>query len=217
MGGGEDPRDSHPQEHGSSPAYGVAAAAEPDDPGAGFLGMIFGGSGQEPKCPDYVPDDLRLAFTQEADIAKGSLQARADEWQAEVAAARESRIPPDLTVKFVYAWTLSKCAGAAEQQQGCALLVQLLLEDGYEHADEVAYLLAHTNYLRGDLGSARHFCVSLLRMRPDSDRAQRLHALIRSAQSYKQEKSFEAAAVGGALLLGVAGLALAFAAGGKKR
>jgi NaMN:DMB phosphoribosyltransferase len=52
-------------------------------------------------------------------------------------------------------------------------------------------------------------------MKPDSERAQRLHALVRQATGQKHDKALEAVAVGGAVLLGVAGLALAFAAGGK--
>ena len=98
---------------------------------------------------------------------------------------------------------------------GCSLLQALLEDDDYEYPDECAYSLAHVHYLYGDLRAARHFCESLLRMKPDSERALRLHALVRQAQGKKQDKAVEVAAVGGAVFLGVAGLALAFAAGGK--
>ena len=54
-------------------------------------------------------------------------------------------------------------------------------------------------------------------MSPDSARAQELHGYIRAAQSRKQERALEVAAVGGAVLVGVAGVALALASGGKGR
>jgi predicted Zn-dependent protease len=110
---------------------------------------------------------------------------------------------------------LTKHPGGSERRLGCALLQALLEEDDYEYPDECAYGLAHTHYLHGELRAARHFCESLLRMKPDSERAQRLHALVRQATGQKHDKALEAVAVGGAVLLGVAGLALAFAAGGK--
>jgi hypothetical protein len=111
--------------------------------------------------------------------------------------------------------TLTKHPGGSERRLGCSLLQALLEDDDYEYPDECAYGLAHTYYLHGELRAARYFCESLLRMKPDSERAQRLHALVRMATSQKQDKALEFAAVGGTVLLGVAGLALAFAAGGK--
>jgi neutral trehalase len=74
---------------------------------------------------------------------------------------------------------------------------------------------AHTHYLHGELEATWYFYDSLLRTKSDSEQAQRLHALVRQATGQKHDKALEVVAVGGAVLLGVAGLALAFAAGGK--
>ena len=60
---------------------------------------------------------------------------------------------------------------------------------------------AHTHYFHGDLEATWNFCESLLRTKPDSERAQRLHALKRQATGQKHDKALEVVAVGGAVLL----------------
>ncbi len=100
----------------------------------------------------------------------------------------------------------------------CVIYLTALIEvDSYSYPDDCIYGLALSGYLRGELTVSLRWCERLLRMRPGSERAQRLHQLVRAANIETREKSVEAVAIGGAIVVGIAGIALALAAGGKSK
>ena len=219
--GSPDPSDGMGSPH-VAPSQGPTPQEEDSGRNSGLFGDVFsglfgGGAAEDdaPTYPSYIAEDLKHAATEEALVARAALPLRTEEWIAEKAASKAEGRGPDLGLKFIYAWTLTKCLSSTEHRRGCSLLQALLEEDGYDYPDECALGIAQSHYYMGQLPPARHFCEVLLRMRPDSDRALKLHGAIRAAQASKAQGNAETAAVGGALL--IAGLALAFAAGGKSK
>jgi hypothetical protein len=212
------PGGSPDAESATSEPVASAPAATQDSQEQSLAGAFqFIGSFFQPlqiQYPAWAPDEFVEAAKQEAAAAAEDLPQRSSSWQNEKRESAAAGRSPKFEMKFVYAWTCLKCRSNEDQRRGLLLMEELIEFDNYPHTDECAYALAHANYMRSDLKEARRWCEALLRMKPDSDRAQKLHGLIRTAQSVKQEQTLEAAAVGGAVILGVAGIALAFAAGG---
>eukprot|EP00613_Pedinella_sp_CCMP2098_P030507 CAMPEP_0171727418 /NCGR_PEP_ID=MMETSP0991-20121206/26301_1 /TAXON_ID=483369 /ORGANISM="non described non described, Strain CCMP2098" /LENGTH=247 /DNA_ID=CAMNT_0012321191 /DNA_START=1 /DNA_END=744 /DNA_ORIENTATION=+ len=229
MGGGEDlPDIASSKSRGATylPRDNADVASDDRPSESGFrLGSLFGGTGWRelfetpaaPTFPSYVSDDMRAAATQEAFLARDGLPARAEAWREEEAAALTEGRQPVKNLKFIYGWTILKACVEKEFRIGAALLQALLLDDDYPFPDECAYGLSSAYFFNGDLKMARHWCEYLLRIRPDSDRAIKLRVLIRGALAHRKSKAVEATAVGGALLVGLAGVALALAAGGSRR
>jgi hypothetical protein len=222
MGGGDEvpnngaeSRDVHSSEETT---FQAAAAAENESGGfASFFGAFLGQGEAAPSFPSYVAEELRVAAIEEAALARGAIVPRADAWKEEEGEALREGRPADLNLKFIYGWTLCKVCKEYEHRRGAAILQELLEDSAYSFPDECAYGLSFACYIQGNLQAARHWCETLLRMRPDSDRARKLHVLIRGAQGHRMDKTLEATAVGGAVLVGLAGLALAMAAGGSRR
>lgn len=166
--------------------------------------------------PDFISVEEQTAATEGARLARIDLPKRAEEWRIEEERAMRCGETPNLAIKFIYGWTLLMSRKPTERHLGVKILAALVEVDAY-HPDECSYALAKSSYLIGDLTMARQWCETLLRMKPDSARAQELHSAIRTAQSRKQEKALEVAVVGGAVIIGAVSVALALASGGKSR
>lgn len=97
------------------------------------------------RIPDYAPEEFREAAKEESRLAvignivcrpsscrftcavilfgqAEELPARAAEWEKERADADSLGRKPDLSIKFAYAWTLTKSAGSTEARLGRSLL-----------------------------------------------------------------------------------------------
>lgn len=186
------------------------------EPPASFNSIpFFGFFDQKVSIPSYLKEDDVMAVEEGFKLAKESLSIRENEWKVERDKATIEKRKPDLSVKFVYGWTLLKSNRVADRTLGKQIMEELI--DVNHHSDECIYTMAHSSYMSGDIGEARNNCEFLLRMRPDSAPAQNLHTLIREVQSKENEANVETAAVAGAVVLGLAGVALALAAGGRRR
>lgn len=196
-----------------------AKAAEDIENSSPFFGLFD----RKVSVPNYLNQDEREAVQEEFKLAKNTLYSRKNEWHIEQDKAHIEKRKPDLSIKFVYAWTLLNSERVADRTVGKQLMGELISKGdikkgtSYGHDDECIYTMAQSCYMCGEIGEARQYCETLLRMTPDSARAQKLHAQIRYVQSKEQEANIETAAVAGALVLGFAGIALAIASGGGKK
>jgi len=178
---------------------------------------FFGLFDNRVSLPSYLMDSEVVAAKEGFVLSKETLPKVTNNWKVERDKALIEKRQPNFALKFVYCWTLLKSEYIPERNLGKKIMLELIEKDGYEHIDECIYILAHSCYIGGEKNEARQHCETLLRMRPDSARALQLHSQIRNLQLKDQERNIETASIAGAVVLGVAGLALALAAGGGKR
>jgi hypothetical protein len=190
------------------------SAASNDD--ANHHEPFFGLFDPKVSIPEYLNEEERLEVEESFKNARDCLQAQRVDWEVERDKAILEKRKPDLSVKFVYGWTLLNSERVSDRTQGKGIMTELIAQR--HHADECMYTLAHSCYTRGELVDARHHCETLLRMTPDSPRALNLHQLIRERQMKTKRDNTEAIAVAGAAVaLGFVGVALLAIAGGGGR
>mmetsp|Transcript_24984 Transcript_24984/g.32619 ORF Transcript_24984/g.32619 Transcript_24984/m.32619 type:complete len:159 (-) Transcript_24984:347-823(-) len=127
----------------------------------------------------------------------------------------EQTDPPNLDLKFHYAWVLSKSHDRNRRDFGIQLLKDLTTM-GY-HPYDCHYALAVAYFLFHKLEASRSHCEMALRISPDNPEATKLHHHLRN--SIKADKWRDAGVfAGGAVVAGLLGIAVAaIAKGGGKR